>query len=105
MIYVFLGSNRYKEAIKFAKSRFSVIREVDTKYHWSEYYDVVNYLDNKVITTDSEEFLEKLAFYCDTINKNIEIEVYRDSKKLEMQSLLHYIVNSKTDIRGEIKWK
>lgn len=86
MIHIFIGKDDYKRAIKFAKSKFSVIRkygEIDL----SEEYDG---LDNKVYVFDNIHTVMRLVFYSETIKEDGNIELHTEEGVI-VDNILRYL--------------
>ncbi len=69
MIYIFTD---YDKAIKFARSRFSVIRydrNVDLTYGYEK-------LNNKVIVSNNFDTITRLVFYSEIIKEDNNIELH-----------------------------
>jgi uroporphyrinogen-III decarboxylase len=76
MIYIFTGKDSYDKAIKFARSKFSVIRydrNVDLTFSYEK-------LNNKVIVSDNIDTITRLVFYSEVIKEdnNVDGEVLTD---------------------------
>ena len=68
MIYIF---DNYDKAIKFARSRFSVIRydkNIDLTYAYEK-------LNNKVIVSNNFDTITRLVFYSEVIKEDNNIEL------------------------------
>ena len=87
MIYIFTGKDDYKRAIKFAKSRFSVIR----KYGELDLSEEYNSLDNKVYVFDNIHTVMRLVFYSETIKEDGNIELHVEDAVI-VDNILKYLV-------------
>ena len=84
MIYIF---DSYDKAIKFARSRFSVIRydkNIDLTYAYE-------YLNNKVIVSNNFETITRLVFYSEVIKEDNNIELHI-GEEIITDYILKYLV-------------
>lgn len=89
MIYIF---DDYKKAIKFARSRFSVIRydkDIDLTYGYE-------YLNNKVIVSNNYNTITRLVFYSEIIKEDNNIELHHNGKVVT-----DYILRYLTEVVGK----
>lgn len=87
MIYIFTGKDSYDKAIKFARSRFSVIRydrNVDLTYAYEK-------LNNKVIVSDNIDTITRLVFYSEIIKEDNNVELHINGEVLT-DCILKYLV-------------
>ena len=87
MIHIFIGKDDYKRAIKFAKSRFSVIR----KYGDIDLSEEYNSLDNKVYVFDNIDTITRLVFYSEVIKEDNNVELHINNEVLT-DYILKYLV-------------
>lgn len=84
MIYIFID---YDKAIKFARSRFSVIRydkNIDLTYAYEK-------LNNKVIVSNNFDTITRLVFYSEVIKEDNNIELHI-CEEIVTDYILRYLV-------------
>ena len=84
MIYIF---DNYDKAIKFARSRFSVIRydkNIDLTYAYEK-------LNNKVIVSNNFDTITRLVFYSEVIKEDNNIELHI-GEEIITDYILKYLV-------------
>ena len=84
MIYIF---DNYDKAIKFARSRFSVIRydrNVDLTYAYEN-------LNNKVIASNNFDTITRLVFYSEVIKEDNNIELHI-GEEIVTDYILKYLI-------------
>ena len=75
MIYIFTD---YEKAVKFARSRFSVIRydkDIDLTYGYE-------YLNNKVIVSNNYNTITRLVFYSEILKEDNNIELHHNGETI-----------------------